>query len=378
MSQPVYFTREPVVNKGRAITANRLIAHGPTVGAIVETLQGLGESWPTKHTVFLCLGKLVPTTDLLEWEAPSNAMIEIPAPALQHPQTQALLPELAERGTSVCLSWHTPSTALPAGPDWRFTLMDSRKWARPDGSPGLSLAWGLGDVAGFDKAVHNGYDGASGWFFLKGAPLAKQLAPAHAQIVRLLNLVRHNADVKEIEAVLKQDVALSYKLLRYINSAGFGLMCEIQSFRHAVTILGYNNLNKWLSLLLVTASRDPSAPALMQAAIARGRFMEEVGAAFFDRASQDNLFITGAFSLLHSLLGTSMDALLEEMHLPGAITDALVSGEGEFAPFLELARSCEGFDGGPLAERAAQLHLESDRLSAALLSSVKFADNLQS
>jgi EAL and modified HD-GYP domain-containing signal transduction protein len=54
--------------------------------------------------------------------------------------------------------------------------------------------------------------------------------------------VRRNAEVKEIENVLKQDVALSYKLLRYINSAGFGLMCEIQSFRHAVTILGYEKL----------------------------------------------------------------------------------------------------------------------------------------
>jgi EAL and modified HD-GYP domain-containing signal transduction protein len=131
MSQPVYFTREPVVNKGRAITANRLIAHGPTVGAIVETLQGLGESWPTKHTVFLCLGKLVPTTDLLEWEAPSNAMIEIPAPALQHPQTQALLPELAERGTSVCLSWHTPSTALPAARRLRLRRRPRPQFPRP-------------------------------------------------------------------------------------------------------------------------------------------------------------------------------------------------------------------------------------------------------
>jgi EAL and modified HD-GYP domain-containing signal transduction protein len=109
----------------------------------------------------------------------------------------------------------------------------------------------------FRDAIAQGYDGASGWFFLRGVKTDGKLAPSHAQIVRLLNLVRRNAEVKEIENVLKQDVALSYKLLRYINSAGFGLMCEIQSFRHAVTILGYEKLHKWLSVLLISASRDP-------------------------------------------------------------------------------------------------------------------------
>lgn len=377
MPQPVFFTREPVVNKTRAITANRLVAHGPSVGAVAEALAELTETWPSRHTAFLSLGKLVPTPDLMKWTVPANTLIEIPAPTLGHPQTQALLPQLHEAGVSLCLSWYTPGTALPPGVHWRFVILDGRKVADPSGAPGLSLAWGLPDVDAFLNAVHHGYDGASGWFFLKGGTLAKQVAPAHAQIVRLLNLVRHNADIKDIEAVLKQDVALSYKLLRYINSAGFGLMCEIQSFRHAVTILGYNNLNKWLSLLLVTASRDPAAPALMQAAIARGRFMEEIGAGYFDRAGQDNLFITGAFSLLHTLLGTSMATLMDEMHLPGNITDALVNNEGEFAPFLTLARHCEGFDATQLAAQTAQLGLESAQIARAMLSGVNFADSLQ-
>ncbi|MBL8448135.1 MAG: HDOD domain-containing protein [Zoogloeaceae bacterium] len=377
MSQPVFFTREPVVNKSRAITANRLVAHGPNIAAIVETLKSLDEVWPDRHTAFLSLGKLVPTPDLLEWVVPENTLIEIPAPTLGHPQTQALLPRLKEAGISVCLSWYGAGTALPPDLDWRFVIVDARRQQAPSGLPGLGLAWGLTDTEAFLQAVQGGFDGASGWFFLKGAPAAKQLAPAYAQIVRLLNLVRNNAEIKEIEAVLKQDVALSYKLLRYINSAGFGLMCEIQSFRHAVSILGYNNLNKWLSLLLVTASRDPSAPSLMQAAIARGRFMEEIGASFFDRTGQDNLFITGAFSLLHTLLGTSMEALLEEMHLPSMISDALIRGEGEFGPFLALARHCEGFDATALTALAAQLHLDPTQVNRALLSGVNFADNLQ-
>ena len=112
----------------------------------------------------------------------------------------------------------------------------------PDADAGLSLAWGLPDSESFEAAIGRGYDGASGWFFMRSKAARKALAPSHAQIVRLMNLVRNNADIREIETVLKQDVALSYKLLRHINSVGFGLMCEIQSFRHAVSILGCNKL----------------------------------------------------------------------------------------------------------------------------------------
>ncbi|QID16880.1 HDOD domain-containing protein [Nitrogeniibacter mangrovi] len=370
-------TREPVVNRNRAITANRLIAHATSVAEVVEGLQQFEDEWPSHHPVFLCLGKLVPTPDLLEWALPENLMVEIPAPTLAHPKTQELLPQLQAAGISMCLSWFTPAVALPPDVDWRFVIMDQRKLPRPDGSPGLSLAWGLKDIQGFDAAIEQGYDGAAGWFFLHGGAPAKGISPSHAQIVRLLNLVRQNAEVKEIEAVLKQDVALSYKLLRYINSAGFGLRCEIQSFRHAVTILGYNNLNKWLSLLLVTASRDPSAPALMQASIARGRMMERIGAPFFDKSAQDNLFITGAFSLLPALLGTSLADLLGEMSLPEVITDALVNDEGEFAPFLKLARAAERFDASALQQIAEDLTIDANAVNTALLAGLQFADSLQ-
>ncbi|MBN8443409.1 MAG: HDOD domain-containing protein [Thauera sp.] len=377
MSQTSLLTREPVVNKNRAITANRLIVHGPNMGAVVDTLNGLADIWPTHHPVFVSLGRLIPTPDLLGWEIPANTMVEIPAQALAHPQTKALMQQLQAARNSMCLTWYVPGSPLPADADWRFVLMDARRHVAPADSPGLTMAWGLADVGAFRQAVSSGFDGASGWFFLHGNPPAKELSPGHAQIVRLLNLVRNNAEVSDIEAVLKQDVALSYKLLRYINSAGFGLMCEIQSFRHAVSILGYTNLNKWLSLLLVTASRDPSAPAMMQTAIARGRFMEEVGGSYFGKNEHDNLFITGAFSLLGLLLGTSMQNLLDEMHLPDNVTEALLYGQGEFAPFLKLAQLCESFDGGALAKAAGELHLPAERINRAQLLALGFADSLQ-
>jgi len=376
MTQATLFTREPVVNRKRAITANRLIAHGADVAAVVESLNALQDVWPSHHPVFVSLERLVPTPDLMAWQAPPNAMVEIPAQAIAHPRTLELLGQLREAGIHTCLAWHTPQTVVPPESEWRFVISDARKNPAPANPPGVPLAWGLADLAAFQTATQNGYEGASGWFFLKGHPPSKGLSPAHGQIVQLLNLVRNNADIVQIERLLKQDVAISYKLLRYINSAGFGLMVEIQSFRHAISILGYDALNKWLSLLLVTASRDPAAPALMQTAITRGRLMEILGASWLDSSHHDNLFITGAFSLLPLLTGTGMAEIIEAMTLPAGVVDALLYDTGEYAPLLRLAKLTEGFDGAALARQVEELQLRPEQVNAALLSALGFADNL--
>ena len=215
MSAGVLITREPVVNMQRAITANRLIFHAPNIPAVAEALNNYADDWPTGHTVFVSLGKLVPTIELLEWKAPQNTLVEIPAPALQYPQTQDLINQLNAGGMPLAMSWYQPGVKWPEGVDCRFVMADVNKVPIPTGAPGLTMAWGLKDVAGFKLAVDQGYDGAAGWFFLHGAPVAKQLAPSHAGIVRLLNLVRNEAEVAQIETALKQDVTLSYKLLKY-------------------------------------------------------------------------------------------------------------------------------------------------------------------
>lgn len=375
----ILISREPVLNRGRAITATRLTVHaapGPNAcRQIAAELNALADTWPAARTVFVGVSGAVPDAGLLEWEAPPNAMVEIPAAALGRPETQELMQGLQQKRVAMCLDGFGAGMMLPPGADFRFILADAA--AGVAGAPGLLLAKGLQDNAQFDAAMQKGFGGASGWFFLKGVTPAKKLSPNQAQTIRLLNLVRSNADVKEIEAALKQDVALSVKLLRYINSAGFGLAVEIQSFRHAVTMLGYEKLNKWLSLLLVTSSKDAAAPALMQAAIARGRFMELAGKGYVDKNEMDNLFITGAFSLLDILLGVLMETALADMHLPDSINDALVSGEGPYAPFLALARAGEQQDAARLAALTAELQLAPQAANRAQFEALVFADSLQ-
>ena len=376
MSQAL-IRREPVVNRHKAITATRLRVHAQDSAAAVAGLNELLDTWPSARAVFVGLSGVTPDLQLLEWAPPDNVMIEIPAAALGEAPVQALIRELVRRDVPLCLDGYSPGLAMPSVCHFRFLLADARLYPAINDAPGLLLAKGLANQGEFDMATMQGYSGAAGWFFLRGMPVAEKLNPSHAQIVRVLNLVRRNADVREIEAALKQDVTLSFKLLRYINSAGFGLSCEIQSFRHAVTILGYDKLNKWLSLLLVTASKDPAAPALMQTAIARGRFMEIVGAGYFDKNQIDNLFIAGAFSLLDVILGAKMEAALDQMNLPEPLTDALLRREGIYAPFLDLAIACEAADIDQLIDQAATLGVPMATINHAQIEALAFADSLQ-
>ena len=379
MSDGVFITRQPVLNRHGKVTANRLMVHARGVDpgqAAARALAAVGDVWPTQRTVFLSLGGVIPDAGLLTWPVPENAMIEIPATALNAASALQLMDAVSAAGGRMCLDGYLAAHALPPYVRFSFVLADSTARFDRSAGPGALLARDLADGAAFDQALKDGFDGAAGWFFLRSKPLARKLVPAHAQIVRLMNLARRKAEMREIEAALKQDVALSFKLLRYINSAGFGLSCEIQSFRHAVAILGYDKLHKWLSLLLVTASKDPAAHALMQTAVCRGRLMELVGAKFFDRQQSDNLFITGAFSVLDSLLGVPIETILDEMHLPDLVSDALLHRESAFKPFLDLALACELDSDERVSILANALQLTADEVNRAQLQALSFADSL--
>jgi c-di-GMP-related signal transduction protein len=207
-----------------------------------------------------------------------------------------------------------------------------------------------------------------------GTPF-KSMNPSQAVIVQLMTLARQNANVRELENLLKHDAALSFRLFRYINSVGFGLGTEIQSLRHAVTLLGYSTLYRWLSLLLATASTVRYAAVLMQTAMIRGRFVELLGAGVMTTNESEDLFVIGLFSMLDGLLGIPMNQVLEKVNLPEAVAEALLRREGMYGPFLMLAEACEDLN-GDAAELADSLFLTAHQVNEAHLAAVAWAQEL--
>jgi EAL and modified HD-GYP domain-containing signal transduction protein len=203
-----------------------------------------------------------------------------------------------------------------------------------------------------------------------------RLGPQAQQILQLMHMVQGDADIRHVEKVLKSDVALSYKLLRYINSAGFGLEFEIDSPRHAVAMLGYAPMFRWLLLLLVRTNTVAFSPALMQAAMVRGRFAELLGQDFLSRREAENLFVVGMFSFLDHLLGIPVQEVLSQLTLPEPVTQALLSREGVYGPVLALVEASEQVD-GRAAHFAEALSMTATHVNEAHLSALAWAQHIK-
>ena len=174
------------------------------------------------------------------------------------------------------------------------------------------------------------------------ARTGKAMAQPDMQIVvELIHRVDSEETIDKLENTLKRDPSLAFKLLRYINSPAFGLRVEISSFRHAIMLLGYQRLKRWLALLLATASKDVNLRPIMFAAVRRGLLMEELVAGSADDEMRSEMFICGVFSLLDRMFQEPFAKLLGSIPVPERVYRALVEGDGPYRPYLAMVEAAE-------------------------------------
>jgi EAL and modified HD-GYP domain-containing signal transduction protein len=247
--------------------------------------------------------------------------------------------------------------------------------------PAKQLAVNVATTGDFETAHRAGCEMFRGYFFTRPKlDSTHAVSPNYTTIVSVMKLAQDNAPVSKIEDALKRDAALSFRLLRYINSAGFGLRCEIESFRHAVAVLGYQNLYRWLALLMVTTARRSASSALVTTAITRGRLAELIGNGLFNGQEQDNLFIVGAFSLLDAILKAPLEQVAEQIPLSQSVLDALFRREGPYGSVLSLIEASEQSHDekwrAAAIETAGLLGLSVDELNRAQIEAMVWAEGL--
>jgi len=205
---------------------------------------------------------------------------------------------------------------------------------------------------------------------------ARELQADAVLIVRVMHMLQRNEGLREIEAALKRDAALTWRLLRYINSPAISAGVEIQSLRHAVAMLGYAPLYRWLTLVLAAStSASNSPPFLLKKAIMRARFVELLGQGLLGAAHADNLFLVGMFSVLGQLLGLATHELLDKVQLTVPVQSAVRDGKGIYGPFLSLAVACS--EGAPeTLTRAEELFISGRQLNAALLRAMQWSQDV--
>jgi c-di-GMP phosphodiesterase len=227
-----------------------------------------------------------------------------------------------------------------------------------------------------EGAFARGAVAALGWTFDDAAPKASGRAsvpPDLKVVLDLINGVEREEPPAKLEATLKRDPTLGYRLLRYLNSPAFGLTVEINSFSHALMMLGHARLKRWLTLLLASASKDPNAKPLLYAAVRRGLFMEELGRTQGDAEMRGEMFICGVFSLLDRLLRQPFAELLAAVPVPERVRLALAGEGGPYAPYLDLVRATENASVLDIRECTERLMLGPADVNRALLATLRTA-----
>jgi EAL and modified HD-GYP domain-containing signal transduction protein len=198
-----------------------------------------------------------------------------------------------------------------------------------------------------------GYHLFQGYHFAQPQMVAgRQLSPTQAAVLQLQEMLRNEADVREIEDVFKQHPALAIDLLRLANSAALGMQRPLRSIASAVLMLGRRQLERWLLLMLLagTGREQGARPALLHLGATRGKLMELLMLREPEHAiAADSAFIVGIVSVMDAVLGQDMATLADTLGLAEDLRSALLRREGLLGEALRVAEALEDQDGDAVA-----------------------------
>lgn len=201
-------------------------------------------------------------------------------------------------------------------------------------------------------------------------------SPSYANIIKVLNLVRSEADIGEIEDAIKVDPVISYRLMTKINSAGLGFPRQVSSLRQAITVFGYHGLYRWLAMLLVTGDPQNGKSIIGRMAIVRGRVLEQIGKSPDDSKRGDDLFVVGSFSLLDNILGEPLEKLLNELSISYVMRQALLSRDGPYGLYLSLVEALELGDEAQVDNFCSMLEVPRETLTEVHAAATEWADSM--
>ncbi len=233
----------------------------------------------------------------------------------------------------------------------------------------------------FERCHALGFKLFQGYFFARPTVVVgRRLSHAHTTVVRLLNMLGDDAEDREIESLCKQEPALTLSLLRLTNSVGMGVRTPISSIRAAITMLGRQQLRRWLQLLLYAGgdAGGNNNPLLAMAAT-RGRFMELMAEQLHPkkRSLADLAFMTGIMSLMPAIFAAPIEDILVELRVADEVRQALLNHTGEAGDLLALAEIGEGQPGIDLAAIMARLpDLRIEHINACSTQALEWAGQL--
>lgn len=230
-----------------------------------------------------------------------------------------------------------------------------------------------------NQALNLGYSYFQGSVFSKPEVISGRdiISFKPTYLLLLHEVFQSDIDFDKVEKYIKQDVSLSYKLLKYINSLKFGFRTEIHSIKQAIVILGRKGLVQWISLVALKSLSNNKPEELFFSAIYRAKFCELIALNTHLREQSSDLFLMGMFSLIDAILDQPLNQVLNDLPLSMEIKEALLGEKNPYSRVYDLILNYEKGNWEQVATDALLLNLKENQLVYFYLDSLKYADTVQ-
>ncbi|GHA48737.1 EAL and HDOD domain-containing protein [Photobacterium aphoticum] len=246
---------------------------------------------------------------------------------------------------------------------------------REKGSKLRFLAEKVESHAEFLAARDAGFDLFQGYFFSRPEILRqKTLSPSVITTLRLYQAVSQpEIDLGLIEQLIINDVTLSYKLLRHVNTMTASRAKPISSFKQALAFLGDARLRRFVTFVATSQATEDKPLSLYLLSLQRARFCEYLSQHITPKVNPNQAFLTGLFSLLDSMLDQPIATLINQLSLNKAIRHALIAQHGELGLLLQLAMAYDNADWPRIKQLSQILQVKESVVAERYLESLKWA-----
>lgn len=230
----------------------------------------------------------------------------------------------------------------------------------------------------FKQALEMGYSYFQGYFFSKPVIVSKKDVPGFKiNQLRMLQMInQEDMDFQGLSELIQNEMSMSYKLLKVVNSAAFGLQNKVTSIKQGLNMLGEKGIRKWASILLMSGLGEDKPQELVLSSLVRAKFCELLTCVPGWRNRGPALFLVGLFSRLDVILGRPLPELLSELPLNKEISDGIL-GKGELCVTINLIEALERGQWPEINRLSKTLEIEESVLQDIYLKAVQWASLLE-
>jgi len=232
----------------------------------------------------------------------------------------------------------------------------------------------------YDQAQQLGFKYFQGFFFAKPEMVkTKSLSPSQLAMAELLyETSKPELDLASITSVFERDVSLSYKLLRYANSAIFKRRSEVSTIKQALVILGSSELKRFLGLMFAVTANPDKPTELIKLAMTRAKFCELVAQDMRSQLDESIAFLTGLLSMIDAILDEELEVVLGKLPLATEIKEPLLTRKGVMAAIIKLVEFIEHAQWGKANKVMGMLSLNKEQAAKHYNEALSWADEQSS